>query len=293
VRSSHQLAGDGAGAGGDRYWTPPDEKIPALLWIRILRDLDGDLVERSGGCLYGWLHRQHEEAAMDRFAGTPALCDMLRRNLVAYFQAELEDAAVTAEGFASDRTVTELPWLYQQLGDIVRLKAALTAPALFPVIIDRFQMQSDFDVFRAWDATGCSKTEIGDLFVAVLKAETERYNQDETDVMFLYNIAKQAGSYLDYAGCFAAAIDAYSVAGECIEKIYGRESAENSANFNNMGIAYMRTGNEEDADRMYTQAIEINERLLPNSKELDGVLNNYAGESCRRCVDHVMRHVRA
>eukprot|EP00300_Choanocystis_sp_HF-7_P042216 c8984_g1_i1.p1 GENE.c8984_g1_i1~~c8984_g1_i1.p1 ORF type:complete len:971 (+),score=233.04 c8984_g1_i1:88-2913(+) len=52
-----------------QYWEPPVRRLPPTLWLRILHDLGGNLVEKSadGIKVMMWHHRQFKEAARARY----------------------------------------------------------------------------------------------------------------------------------------------------------------------------------------------------------------------------------
>eukprot|EP00050_Salpingoeca_kvevrii_P002198 m.188387 g.188387 ORF g.188387 m.188387 type:complete len:1353 (-) comp10557_c0_seq21:1289-5347(-) len=147
-----------------QHWTPPDRKIPSLLWSRLERDLEGVLALRGEHALYGWFSRSHSIEAQKRYMATEEHQTFYQEGLIKHFSSLLPEDHYAVPSW---RHMEELLWLLEKAGLDEDLKALLLRPGVMIAILsETIGDKLLHDVRHAWFSLGMTSSQMGDLILS-------------------------------------------------------------------------------------------------------------------------------
>jgi Tfp pilus assembly protein PilF len=265
------------------FHTPPEEKLPVVLWSRLYFDLEPYLTEHNIGnlSLLNFYHRQLGEVVKKEY---------LTSKTEKHFHSKLADYFESKE--FDNRKIEELPWQLDKAGLWEQLKNTITDISMF---LELNEEDKKYELMKYWQDIGnrynmtesynnsLNKieseeilpkyyTEVArflqlnafydgaeDLYLKALeKSESHLGPMHPNTIQILNNLAMLHHDRFDYDGAEPLYRRALSIK----EEIYGHKHPDTALGLNNLAELLRDKRDFVGAEILYRNALEINEEVF-------------------------------
>ena len=217
------------------------EQLPAAIWSPLRYALEGFLVDRSG--ILNFVHDHFRTVVGDTFLSTNNKTRQFRLQLIDYFESV----------DLSSRSCDELPWLYSQTGEKMRLRSFLLSVDNFCEVFTR----NESELRNYW-------LELGE-YEAVGEAYKTAYDQWSEKLSFLetFSVVEKLALFLGNSGAYATALQLY----RSLPELPGGGimlSPKGNTLSQKTGLARLliRMGGFEEAESLFLSILEPSQDLL-------------------------------
>ncbi|KAG7488498.1 hypothetical protein MATL_G00034700 [Megalops atlanticus] len=245
------------------------EMFPDLSWpllSSVLRKLQGLCIVTLGCGLIKFQHLQAWEAVRLEFMDGDASSSAHRERLIQYFSQQLGRDRVTW------RVADELPWLFQQQEDRVKLQRCLLNLFVSQNLYKRGHFS---ELLSYWQYVGKDKSSMATEYFDSLK-HYEKSCESEDSMTRLANLYETLGRFLKDLGLLSQAVAPLQRSLEIRETALDPDHPSVARSLHQLAGVYVQWRKFGNAEQLYKQALEISENAYGSdhacvARELDSL----------------------